>query len=313
MRKSWGSNLIQKCSLTYLNLGLGPLCCRFEGPKWKLIDVTNISISTENRISKSVYAFELRLFCRMIGLFCEKGMLMAGKSLVKKVLRGRKGIKYLFCVTCPLFCRKDTLVNLSFLKGIILSFWNARFGNSTRSQNILGKYSGTFCFSTVTVTQLSTELCAAFKTYQFLKNNQNNPTLSSHATYCVECKLHFLCGAQGTWCPGKIRDLPPALLKEKNAPEMRNVGFVFRRGNAEIEPVCGQLWKWGLFCTKEVCCLISIFGIINLYKIRLRVFFVLEKIGHFRAKKPCVWGSFDYKHSSKKIWSFARSGSSSER
>jgi len=37
-----------KCSITYLNQGLGPLYYRCAGPRRKLIDVTNISISVKN-------------------------------------------------------------------------------------------------------------------------------------------------------------------------------------------------------------------------------------------------------------------------
>jgi len=43
--------------LTCVKHGLGPLCFRFEGPRRKLINVTNISISMKNRISKSVYYY----------------------------------------------------------------------------------------------------------------------------------------------------------------------------------------------------------------------------------------------------------------
>jgi len=40
-------NLYQDCALIDLKLRLGPLLIRFKGPMRKLIDVTNISISTE--------------------------------------------------------------------------------------------------------------------------------------------------------------------------------------------------------------------------------------------------------------------------
>ena len=48
--------------------------------------------------------------------------------------------------------------------------------------------------------------------------------------------------------------------RNKRVSEMRNVGIVFKRGNAEIGPVCGQECKQGLFCRKGLCCLASTFG-----------------------------------------------------
>jgi len=58
-----------------LKLGLGPNCHRFESPSKKRIDVTNMWIIIEKRVSKSDYGVAtISRLHKIIGLFCKRAL-----------------------------------------------------------------------------------------------------------------------------------------------------------------------------------------------------------------------------------------------